>query len=151
MIREERDPAFWGRIARHPAVMDSAPGFTPEIVERLVVHERMIPLAARNGGYLFSRADGLGRVLELHSMFTPEGWGREAHLAGIAALRHVFTDACAVITYEIASNARSRPPRSFGFTPLDDFRDSGAGMARTWMLTRTAWEQSPAFKRSEAR
>ena len=38
---------------------------------------------------LFS-LNGLGMVLELHSLFRPAGWGREVAVAGKEALRWVF-------------------------------------------------------------
>lgn len=150
MIREERDPAFWVKVAGHPAVLPGLMGVSLEVVETLIGHEKVLPLASANGGFLFTAIDGVGRVLELHSMFTPQGRGRESNEAGKAALMRVFPDACAIITYEVESNPLSRPPKSFGFKPLEDFRESGVGSVRTWILTREAWEQSPARKRMGA-
>lgn len=150
MIREERDPEFWVRIAGHPEVLPHLMGVSLEVVETLVQHEKVIPLASENGGYLFTRIDGFGRVLELHSMFTPRGRGREAHRAGCEALERLFPDHCAVITYEVQGNPLSRPPKSFGFKPLEDFRETEVATVRTWILTREAWEQSPARQRMRA-
>lgn len=149
MIREERDPYFWKAVASHPDVLPFLFGATPENVADVATNPNCIPLASEHGGYLFTRIDGMGRVLELHSLFTPEGWGRETNRAGKAALEWVFADACMVVTYEVAGHRLSQPPKSFGFVPIEGFREGPFETVRTWILTREAWEASPARKRME--
>lgn len=149
-LREERDPGFWNRVANHPEVaphvlMGHGVDFGP-IVSNLGV----LPLASEHGGFLFSRLDALGRCWELHTLYTPEGWGREVLLACKAAFRRVFEQGDVVVTYEVEGWWRSRPPKSFGFTRANDFRaapDLGAALS-TWVLTKAAWEQSPACRRA---
>lgn len=150
MIREDRNPTFWTAVYEHPAVKPHV-GLGQEVdFASLVQHPGVTPIRAEHGGFLFVRLDGLGRVHELHTLFTPEGWGREALLALKAALVVMFdrgTDL--VTTSEVGGNPRSQPPRSFRFAPAGDFYDApevGAQL-RTWILTRPAWEGSPARQR----
>jgi hypothetical protein len=140
VLTECRDLAFWTGIANHPQVAPYL-GFegVPDFAE-IIQHPSVLPLASQNGGYLFLRLDGLGGVWELHSLFTPQGWGREALMAGKEALATV-PGWSMITTYSHAANWRSRPPRSFGFKPSNDVGD------RTlWFLTRAAWEASPAHR-----
>ncbi|MDE2357286.1 MAG: hypothetical protein KGL69_11085 [Alphaproteobacteria bacterium] len=148
-LRIERDPAWWRAIAAHPDLHATGPERIGEIVGR----PEVLPLAAAHGGYLFVRLDALGLTAELHSLFTPEGWGREAYEAGIAALGAIWLVGFqSVVTLEMADNPRSRPPRSFGFVRCGgDWKASPFGAARQWMLTRAAWEASPARDLMERR
>lgn len=118
----------------------------------LVAHPLVTPLRAEHGGFLFIRLDPLGRVLELHTLFTPEGWGREVHRAAKAAFDRVFTEGGQmVVTSEVEDNRRSQPPRSFGFATAGDFEPTPyAARFRTWFLTREAWEGSPARRRAHS-
>lgn len=143
MISENRDPAFWVGVASHPEVAKTLHGATPQQVADLAVLERTLPLASEHGGFLFVQLDSLGRLYELHTLFTPEGWGREVNRAGKDALQIVFKTAQAVTTYETA-DWRSRPPKSFGFRPCGAFAPSPYGDLRTWIVTKDAWEASPA-------
>ena len=148
MIRIERDPAFWTAVASHPALAGVIMGVAPEVIGQLASRETMLPLAARHGGYLFGRADALGFVAELHTLFTPEGWGREAVIAGIEALNAVFLTGYQVVTtFEHRDNPRSRPPVTAGFVQAGDWRETPVGSIRMWVLTRAAWEASPAAQR----
>lgn len=151
MIREQRDPGFWQTVAEHPGV---APhvflGHGPVSLAALVTHDSVLPLASEHGGFLFCRLDGPGRLWELHTMYTPEGWGREVLQAAKAAFSRVFEQAQVVTTYEVEGWWRSRPPKSFGFQRAGDFQavpEIGAALS-TWILTRTAWETSPAHRRA---
>lgn len=131
MIREDRDEAFWLRVA---------PDLAPHVLQSPVV----TPLRSDNGGYLFARIDALGAVYDLHAAFHPIGWGKEANATLKAALR--LLERWQIITVsEVADNPRSRPPLSFGFRPAGGFVDG----YRSWVLTRAGWEASPARRRTE--
>jgi hypothetical protein len=147
VIREERDGAFWFEIASHPAVKGAVMGLDPRAVAEAAMRPTLLPLASDNGGFLFGRMDGLGLVRELHTLYRPAGWGREAAGAAKEAFAWVFAAAQVVVTYEMQANPRSRPPRSFGFTQAGAWRRTAAGALRAWVLTRAAWELSPAHRR----
>ena len=148
MIRIERDPAFWTAVASHPAILPLIGGIDPAAVGALAGRPGVLPLAAEHGGYLFIRQDALGYVAELHTLFTPEGWGREALAAGIEAINAVWIAGFqSIVTLEMAGNPRGRPPLSFGFERCGDFRPTLTGEGRLWILTRGAWAASPAMKR----
>ena len=147
MIREERDPAFWRDIASHPDLADTMMGLSPDQVAEIATRTNVLPLASDNGGFFFGAVDGLGMVLELHSLFRPAGWGREVATAGKQALTWVFQAAQAITTYEVHGNDHSRPPRSYGFAMAGDWQMTNLGALRLWVLTRTAWQSSPAFRR----
>jgi len=116
----------------------------------IVQHPTVTPLRAEHGGFLFVAQGGLGRVYELHTLFTPEGWGREVAAAAKSAFRHMFDGGAQIVTtYEVEGWFRSRPPRSFGFRPVGDFAPSPFGSLRTWILTADAWAGSPACRRME--
>lgn len=149
MIREERNPAFWVEVMSHPAVFGAVGQPSPQAIAEIVTRPGVLPLAAEHGGFIFSPLDALGRVAELHTAFTPKGWGREANAAGKEALNRVFRDTFQVlVTYELADNPRSQPPRSFGFVAAGDMAPSPMGLARTWMLTAAGWRGSPVYLRS---
>lgn len=146
MIREERDAAFWTRIYEHPDVKPHVSLGADLDLAGIVTHPGVTPLAATHGGFLFARLDGLGRTFELHTLFTPEGWGREVLEASKQAFQRMFdAGADLIVTQEVAGNRRSQPPLSFRFAPCGDFRPSPLGHdLRTWVLTRAAWDASPA-------
>lgn len=147
-IRIERDPAWWVAVAAHPAVKVSLLGLAPEAVGALCQRADMLPLAAAHGGFLFAAIDALGFMVELHTLFTPEGWGREAASAGKLALEAVFADGRRLVTtFEVAGQPRSRPPLSFGFAPAGAWRDTPIGPLRLWSLSAAAWDASPARRR----
>lgn len=142
MIREERDPGFWEAVASHPAVGPHMGGRVDWAA--LVGNPAIMPFACEGGGYIIARLDALGRAWDLHAAFRPEGWGRTANAALKAALNRLGPWAIITAT-EVEGNWRSRPPRSFGFRPAEAGRDG----YRTWVLTREAWERSPAKRRTE--
>lgn len=150
MIREARDPGFWQAVADHPEVAPHVLLGRPDLdLAAIVTHESVLPLASDNGGFLFCRLDGLGRLWELHTLYRPEGWGREVLLAAKQAFQRVFEVGQVVTTYEVEGWWRSRPPKSFGFQQAGEFRavpDLGAALS-TWVLTKAAWEASPAHRR----
>jgi hypothetical protein len=152
MIRIERNPVFWEKVAAHPACAPALMGATPEAVGYMAGLPIVLPLAAEHGGFFFTRLDALGLVMELHTLFTPEGWGREVLTAAKAACHVVFGAGCQVMTtMEMADNPRSQPPRSFGFKAAGEFQETALGEARVWTLARSDWEASPAFRRQSCR
>ncbi len=143
-VRVERDPVWWTAIASHPALAGALHGVSAETIGQIAAMPSMLPLAAEHGGFMFGAMDGFGFVRELHTLFTPEGWGREAITAGVEALEILFGGPCqAVVTYEVAENHRSRPPKRFGFVVAGEFAETSFGSLRLWMLTRLAWEAAP--------
>ena len=148
MIRIERNPAFWIGVASHPAVAGALMGERAEGVGTWAQRDDVLPIASSNGGFLLTRLDPLGMVAELHTLFTPEGWGREVVLAGIEAIGAVWT--CGfqtIVTTEIRANPRSRPARTFGFQRCGEWKATPWGDARQWLVTRETWNASPAARR----
>lgn len=147
-LRVERNPYFWIDVSQHPAVepyvMQGAPAdYLVEFISRADV----LPLAARNGGFHFvDKGDG---EWELHTMFTPEGWGREVAEAARAAFKHMFLGkkAKVITTLEQQDYHRSRPPLSHGWKPTSDFANTALGSVRSWELTRAAWLASAVGKK----
>ncbi len=145
MIRVERDADFWRGVIAHPQVSHVMMGL-PLDIAGLVEHESVVPLASSNGGFLFCRLDGLGRVFELHTLFKPDGWGREVSGSAKEAFAHMFDVGAQVITtYEVEGWAS--PPLSFGWRTAGEFAPSPIGNTRTWILTLEAWAASPARRR----
>ena len=149
MIREDRDLAFWTAVYEHPKIKPHVSLGQDINLADLLANEWVLPLRAEHGGFFFVRLDGLGRVYELHTLFTPEGWGREVLLALKAAVEHVFQAGAQVITtYDVEGYWRSKPPKTFRFEPAGDFAATELGpRLRSWVLTRNAWEASPARQR----
>lgn len=147
MIREDRDAAWWNEIARHPEVRKTLFGLPPELVGERMGLPQVRHFAAEHGGWAFIRIDSLGLIWDTHAMFVPEGWGREAHAVCKHAVRVMFETAHVLLVTE-TDNPRSKPPLSFGFRPASDATDTPLGRFRTWVLTRAAWEASPAFRRA---
>lgn len=141
---EDRDPDFWVRIASHPSLAHLLGGQDPALIANLPAGA--VPLRAEHGGFIFLPADSFGRVYELHTLFTPEGWGREAFQAAREAFDLIFDRADLVITHETA-HPQSRPPKTFRFVRLGEHQATPYGALRLWMLTRDAWLTSPARSR----
>jgi hypothetical protein len=152
MIREERNPDFWMDVLSDPAVV-AAMRYSPDrdSLAQSLARDDILPLAAQHGGFWFNTLDPFGRVSELHTMFTPAGWGREVHAAAKEAFTRVFSETSCVliVTHEVGANPRSRPPLSFGFRCVGPMMgtDTFIGDARTWLLTVDAWFASPAGRR----
>jgi hypothetical protein len=145
-VHEERNPAFWIETARHPEVRKTLLGLDPDAIGALIDREDVLPLASANGGFLFTRLDALGLVWELHSLFRPEGWGREVFWAGASALGMVFEAAQLLTTLQVQLNPRSQPPRSFGFKCAGGWAETPIGVVRAWSLARSDWLKSPGAK-----
>lgn len=110
----------------------------------LVDHPSVLPMRAERGGYLFHcRSAG---IYELHALFEPHAWGRPTSDALKACLQSLSWRRIDVS--EVRGNWRSRPPRSFGFRAVGDFAPHLTGLdLKPWILTREAWEASPARRR----
>ena len=147
-LRLERDPGFWSAIAVLDEAAGARIGLTAEEVGALALESRVLPLASANGGFLMAQLDALGAVFEAHALFARAGWGREAHGAALGALEALFASGALVITaFELEGRVASRPPRSFGFRRLGPAPEKTLGPAWLWILTRGAWEASPARRR----
>lgn len=150
MIRIERDPAFWASVAEHPSVRPHVLYDEPVAgLLDLISAERVTPLAAEHGGFLFIQLDQIGRVFELHTMFTPEGWGREVAAAARQAFALIFAHGARIITtQEVAGWRRSAPPLSHGWKPVGPFGAAGRlPPLRSWLLTADAWAASPVGRK----
>lgn len=148
MIREERDPAFWSWVASDPAVLEGSMLQHSDGLETIVTNPIVTPLASEHGGFILVRLDGLGRTWELHTLFRREGWGRGVVTAAHEALSLFWSDGAQVlVTYEVEGNWRSRPPKSHGWKPAGQFAPTPFGSVKSWVLTRLAWEGSPASQR----
>jgi hypothetical protein len=148
VISENRDPAFWLAVASHPAVAPHT-HVTPDAIVPLIARPDIVPLATANGGFLFVQMDGLGRTFELHTLYRPEGWGREV-AGGLKAAMDAMTarGLQLLVTHEVEGWWRSAPPRTHGWKAIGPFAPAGDLPAmKTWILTREAWEQSPARRR----
>lgn len=134
---------FWRSVAEHPQVKPHVSlGLDVDWWTPLLNHPAVRVIEGAHGGYFLAQLDPLGRVYELHAAITPEGWGRAAG----ELLKGALTSLAAwdvILVSEVAGNWRSRPPKSFGFRPAGPFE----GQFRTWVLTRHAWESSPARRR----
>lgn len=147
MIRQDRDAAFWTEIASHPEVRSILFGQAPELVGELMQRSDVRHFASEHGGWAFIRLDPYGLIWDTHAMFTPEGWGREAHATMKHAFRTMLATAHALFVTE-TDNPRSRPPISCGFKPCGGTLETAIGPLTTWVLTRAAWEASPAYRRA---
>lgn len=142
----ERDAAFWDRIADHPEVRPWV--LLEGSLAHLIQDDRAMPLATDHGGAIFWNVDGLGFVVEMHTLFTPEGWGREVAMFGRACIRQVMSTASLILTHEQEGYWRSRPPRSHGWKPFGDFEDAGfPRRLKLWGLSRQSWLESPIGRR----
>jgi hypothetical protein len=141
----ERDYAPWHAVMQRPEVMAGVGEFD---LGAVLAHPSVTPVWCGHGGFLFHALDHLGFVYDLHAMFAPEGWGKHVTKSLFAALNAMFDKGARLITVsEIEGLLTSRPPLSFGFRPIGEFRSTPMGNARSWVLTQDAWTSSPAFKR----
>lgn len=147
MIYGDRDPAFWTRIASDPQVRSTLYGQSPELVGELMQRSDVRHFASEHGGWAFIRLDPYGLLWDTHAMFTPDGWGREAHSTMKHAFRTMFQTAHALFVTE-TGNRRSKPPLSCGFKACGGTLETAIGPLTTWVLTRAAWASSPAYRRA---
>jgi hypothetical protein len=146
-----RDVDFWDRVATHPLVSPHIfMGKAPQTLAPLVTNPKARPYASENGGVIFLPVDALGFVVEMHTLYAPEGWGREVALNGKRFVDDVLKTASLIITHEQESHWRSRPPRSHGWASAGDFIDAGlSARLRLWTLTREAWVASPVGRKMQ--
>lgn len=144
MLREERDPDFWRAVADHPMVEHIKFGHEVDVGE-LAERRDILPLASQNGGFLLRQLDAFGLAFELHTLFTPEGWGREVAEAAKDMFETIFAQAALIITHE-TTHPQSKPPLSYGWKRAGE-GESEIGEVGLWILTKEAWEQSPAGRR----
>lgn len=149
MIR--RDVAFWDRIASLPEV---APhiflGKGPQSLGPVIENPAVRPYASENGGLIFSPADDHGFVMDLHTLYAPEGWGREVAKFSKLAFADIFRTASLILTHEQEGYWRSRPPRSHGWQACGDYTDCGfPRRLKLWSLSREAWNASPIGRKTQ--
>lgn len=147
MLRLERNEDFWLRIVSHP---DVSPGLflSPHEFMTCVTNDNVFPMASKNGGFLYVKTDSAGLTAEFHTVFTPEGRGREAFLAAIEFADYVFdTGLQLLMTYEVESNPKSSPPLSFGFKSHGDYSETTYGRFKLWSLDKDSWRNAPVNKR----
>ena len=146
----DRSPDFWNAVNAHPDVLPHTSLGKDADLGAFVRSPRVTPLRAPHGGLLLVTLDGAGQVVELHIMFTPEGRGRNAYDALCLAVEWAFaTGAQIVTTYQVRGASHWKPPTALGFRRAGDFQplDGFDADACSWVLTKAAWEASPARRR----
>lgn len=148
MIREERDPAFWCQVATHPEVSPRVTLGRGVDFDFVLSIPGVVPLAAEHGGLIFVPQDAIGRTYEMHTLFTPEGWGREVAKAAKAANEWMRQRGAQVLTtYQVEGNWRSQPPKTHGWRAAGEFAETPLGSLKTWVLLMSDWVASPAYSR----
>lgn len=152
VLRLQRDPDFWVRVAGDDNARVSLLGKTPEFVGVVAQHPRCIPLATAHGGFLLSQLDDLARGFDVHAIFESDRPYRETFDASVALFTLLFRSAHYVTVHEIEGDASFKPPVSFGFRLAADWSpsmlDEQPIVSRTWILTANDWRESPAGKRA---
>lgn len=146
-----RDVDFWDSVARHPEV---APhifcGLDILSLSPLIDDERNRPFASKHGGVIFVSVDHLGMVWEMHTLYTPEGWGREVAVNGKGFVQELFKEASMILTHEQEDNWRTVPPKSHGWKAAGDYTEAGLPKRlKLWILTREAWFASPVGRKMQ--
>lgn len=103
MIREDRDVAFWNRIANDPSVRPHVGAGADDLdLTEMVAGARCF--AGDHGGFIFVQHE-VGRY-ELHTMILPEGRGAWVLPAFATAARLMFaaTDCTEIVTKTAGSN-----------------------------------------------
>jgi hypothetical protein len=144
-----RDVEFWDDVARHHQVSPSVfMGLAQVSTAPLVRDERNLPLASQNGGLIFVASDSLGFSMELHTLYRPEGWGREVTEHARECFREVMKTVSLVTTFEQEGEKQTRPPLSYGWRSAGDFMAVGLPKRlKLWILTREAWVASPVGRK----
>ncbi len=142
--------AFWDKVAFHPQVAPHVfVGQEPESLGPLILNPMAKPYASDHGGVIFLPVDFLGFVFEMHTLFTPEGWGREVASFGKRVMPDILQTASLILTHEQEGCWQSRPPRSHGWRACGEFKDVGMPCRlRLWELSREAWVASPVGRKT---
>ena len=144
-----RDAAFWDRIASHPQVAPAVfMGAAPFTLAPVVENEANQPYASQNGGIVFLAKDPAGFVVEMHTLYTPEGWGREVAENARIFMAQAFKRASLVLTFE-QEGRPTRPPLSHGWKPCGPFGGPTTPRLRLWSLSREAWTVSPVGRKTK--
>lgn len=146
-----RDVEFWDSVARHPEVAPNIfCGMDILSLSPLIDDERNKPFASEHGGVIFVSVDHLGMVWEMHTLYTPEGWGREIATNARIFASEIFKAASMLITHEQEENWRTSPPKSHGWRPAGEYKDVGLPKRlKLWTLTREAWVASPVGRKMQ--
>lgn len=148
-----RDASFWDAVAAHPQVAPGVfMGLDQVSAAPLIEAESSIPLASENGGLIFEAKDHLGFTYELHTLYRPEGWGREVNRHAKDCFAYVFERASVIVTHEQEGQKQTRPPLSFGWRPAGEYKEVGLPRRlKLWILTRDAWMSSPVGRKLQCR
>lgn len=139
----DRNPQFWVKIASHAGVAHVLDGMEAATIADIALQDDVIPYRGINGGYFLKKSDSFGRVYELHTIFTPEGWGKEAFYVARSMFDQAFAFCDLILTHE-TEHHQSRPPKTFRFKQMGDFNYTPHGRVRLWSLSKADWESSPA-------
>lgn len=147
----QQDHRFWDEIAQHPEV---APHVfvdrEPETLQPLLSMPGTIAMASENGGIIFMTRDPLGMVYEMHTLYRPEGWGREVAIAAKQFMQEMFKAASVIVTQEQEGNWRSCPPKSHGWQVAGEYCSVGLSKRlRMWVLTKQSWITSPVGRKMQ--
>lgn len=153
MIEPNRDVEFWEDVANHPAVSPHVfMGLDPVSLAPLILMDRCVPLASENGGLIFAPLDPHGMIYELHTLYRPEGWGRE--VAGFAkhCFDQMFLAASLIVTHEQEGSKHTRPPLSYGWKSCGEYCYTELPKRlRLWSLTREDFYASPVGRKLKCR
>ena len=144
-----RDAEFWDGVANHPEV---APhifmGMEPTSLAPILDNPDNLPMRSEHGGLIFTAAGSFGMVRELHTLYTPEGWGREVAMNAKHFMREAFKDCQIIVTQEQEGNWRSVPPKSHGWKSVGEYCYVGMPVRlKLWMLTKEAFDASPVGRK----
>jgi len=144
-----RDVTWWDHIASHPEVsphifMDR----DPTSLGVLIDNPANLPLRSEHGGVILIAMDAFGLVREMHTLYSPEGWGREVAMNGKLFMREAFLTTQVLFTHEQEGNWRSKPPRSHGWKECSEYCYVDLPKRlKLWMLTREAFFASPVGRK----
>jgi hypothetical protein len=144
-----RDVQFWDSVATHEAV---APhifmGTEAVTLAPIIEREDALPMRSENGGIIFVPVDPFRLVYEMHTLYTPEGWGREVAKQSKLFILKAFEKASLILTHEQEGYWKSQPPKSHGWKCSGDFCYVGyEKRIRLWLLTRDAFLASPVGRK----
>lgn len=144
-----RDVEFWDEVATHPEVAPHVfMGLEPCSTAPLVQMVGAIPFASENGGLIFAPMDAHGMIYELHTLYKPEGWGREVAMFAKQCFDKVFSTASLVVTHEQEGSPHTRPPLSYGWKSCGEYCYTDLPKKlRLWSLTREDFYASPVGRK----